>query len=318
MNPTLVLIITFVGGTLAVMAITSVILDLFLGSEKRIKDRLAEEFDAASEDSSQKSPLFKDLRLLASESAQTKTTLRIRLRDAIDQSGLAITPNTLLKAAGGAACLCGALAVVLTQVLWMGAGGLVAGFALPFVYIQFRRNKRIETLRRQLPEAFEMMSRAIRSGQTINSAFQVVVDDFEDPISEEFLLCYEQQKLGLPQEVALRDLARRSGIMELQMFAVTLLIQRQSGGNPVEMLNSLATVIRKRLQLLNKVKALTGEGRMQALVLLVMPPLIFVALFFLNRDYIQVLLEHPMIFVGIFISETLGALWIRKIINFEY
>ena len=318
MNPTLVLIITFVGGTLGVMAITSVILDLFLRREKRIKDRLAEEFHAANEASSQKTPLFKDLREVASESAQTRITLLIRLRDIIDQSGLAISPNTLLKAAGGTACLCGAIAVILSRELLMGAGGLVVGLAIPFVYVQFRRNKRIETLRRQLPEAFEMMSRAIRSGQTINSAFQVVVDDFEDPIAEEFLLCHEQQKLGLPQEVALRDLARRSGIMELQMFAVTMLIQRQSGGNPVEMLNNLASVIRKRLQLLNKVKALTGEGRMQAMVLLVMPPLIFVALFFLNRDYIQVLMDHPMIFVGIFISEALGALWIRKIINFEY
>ena len=163
-----------------------------------------------------------------------------------------------------------------------------------------------------------MMSRAIRSGQTVTSAFQVVVDDFEDPISEEFSLCHEQQNLGLPQEVALRDLARRTGVMEMQMFAVTLLIQRQSGGNPVEVLNKLADVIRMRLKLLGKVKALTGEGRMQAAVLLAMPPLIFVALFFLNRSYIQILLDRPEIFLGVFVSEAIGALWIKKIISFEY
>ena len=104
----------------------------------------------------------------------------------------------------------------------------------------------------------------------------------------------------------------------MQMFAVTLLIQRQSGGNPVEVLSTLADVIRKRIKLLGKVKALTGEGRMQAAVLLVMPPLIFVALFILNRGYIEILLEHPEILLGIVVSEAIGALWIQRIISFDY
>ena len=86
------------------------------------------------------------------------------------------------------------------------------------------------------------------------------------------------------------------------MFAVTLLVQRQSGGSPVEVLNKLADMIRKRIKLFGKVKALTGEGRMQAMVLLVMPPLIFVALFVLNRSYIGLADLVPHVRTGRIVS----------------
>ena len=137
------------------------------------------------------------------------------------------------------------------------------------------RGRRIALLRSQLPDAFELMARAIQAGQTVTSSFQVVADNFQDLLGCEFRYCSEQQNLGMPLQVSLRDLARRTGVIELKMFAVTLSVQRQSGGNPVEMLQNLATVIRKRTKLIDRVKALTGEGRMQATVLLVLPFVLF-------------------------------------------
>ena len=102
------------------------------------------------------------------------------------------------------------------------------------------------------------------------------------------------------------------------MFTVTLLLQRQNGGNPVEMLNKLAGITRKRIALLGRVKALTGEGRMQAIVLLALPPLLFAGLFALNREYVEKLFDYPWIFGGILASELVGLLWIRRIVNFTY
>jgi tight adherence protein B len=169
-----------------------------------------------------------------------------------------------------------------------------------------------------LPEAFEMMSRAIKSGQTVSGAFQVVARDFASPLKEEFAYCHEQQCLGLPQDVALRELARRTSVMELQMLVVAILVQRQSGGNPVLLLENLASVVRKRLRLKTKVKALTGEGRMQALVLLLLPPLLLAAIYFLNRSYAEKLLEHPELLWGMAGSEAVGAFCIWKILNFGY
>jgi tight adherence protein B len=150
------------------------------------------------------------------------------------------------------------------------------------------------------------------------SSLQVVADNFDELLAREFRYCHEQQQMGLPMQVALSDLARRTGVIEMRMFAVTLTVQRQSGGNPVEMLQNLATVIRKRTKLFDRVKALTGEGRMQALVLLVLPFLMFAVLFVTNREYVSVLFEHQGVLLAVFISELCGAFWIHKLVNFDY
>jgi tight adherence protein B len=194
----------------------------------------------------------------------------------------------------------------------------VAGTLTPTLYTLSRRKSRIETLRRQLPDAFDIMSRSIRAGQTVTRSFQVVADDFDPPLGDEFAWCYEQQKLGLPLDVALKDLARRTGVAELQMLIVALLVQRQSGGSPVELLENLALVVRKRNKLREKVKALTAEGRMQAMVLLCIPPLVLAGVSITNPDYIAPLWTQRWLLGAMAMSEVIGALWIRRIISFRY
>ena len=102
------------------------------------------------------------------------------------------------------------------------------------------RDARIEKLRSQLPEAFDLMARVVRAGQTLGQALLAVADEFPQPISVEFAFCYEQQNLGLPPEVAFRDLARRTGILELKIFVLAVLVQQQTGGNLAELLIKLA------------------------------------------------------------------------------
>jgi tight adherence protein B len=201
---------------------------------------------------------------------------------------------------------------------WIGGiVGLTAGAAPP-TYLRARCRRRRDKLCQQLPEAFDLMSRAIRAGQTVAGAFQIVGRDLEPPISVEFSHCYEQQNLGRSPDLALRDLARRTGVMELQMFVVALLVQRQSGGNMAELLNNLSGVVRKRIRLKGRVKALTGEGRMQAVVLTILPLAVFAAMLSLNRPYTQTLLDRPQVLGGIVICQVVGALWIRHIVNVDY
>jgi tight adherence protein B len=163
-----------------------------------------------------------------------------------------------------------------------------------------------------------MISRAVKAGQTIPAAMQVIAEDFEPPISTEFMLCYEQQNLGISREVALRKLAMRSGIMDLQLFVVALLIQGKSGGDLVEMLDNLAIMIRKRLKLKDRVRALTGEGRMQALVLILLPVGALIGLLIMSPEYAQELLDRPWLLGATALAQLVGALWIRTIVNFEY
>src|SRR6185503_11619850 len=119
---------------------------------------------------------------------------------------------------------------------------------------------------------------------------------------------YEQQNLGIPHDTALRELARRTGIMELRILVVGLLVQSRSGGNLAELLANLSLLARKRLKLQQKVKALTGEGRMQAAVLLVLPLVSFASLLVLAPDYVSILFRHPALLVGALVAQVIGAI----------
>src|SRR5215831_2903505 len=109
----------------------------------------------------------------------------------------------------------------------------------------------------------------------MSQALQAVADEFDTPISTEFAYCYEQQNLGLSPEVAMRDLARRTGLLEIKIFVLALLVQQQTGGNLAELLEKLADIVRERFRMRAKIKALTAEGRLQAIILLALVPLLF-------------------------------------------
>jgi tight adherence protein B len=161
------------------------------------------------------------------------------------------------------------------------------------------------------------MARVIRAGQSVPQALQAVADAFEDPLAGEFANCLKQQNLGLRPEVAFQELAQRTGILEMRIFTMAMLIQRQTGGNLSEVLERLGALVRDRLRLKKRVRSLTAEGRLQATTLLVLPGLMFGVMWLINRSYAAILLEHPGLIAATLVSMALGAVWIRKIINFE-
>lgn len=294
-----------------------VVYEVLLRYRGQVRHRLSEEFGDSRLRTS-RTTLFKDLSRLAQEADAEQGSLWSRWELILEQADVNFSLRQLLLFTLLSGVFA-ALAVVLAfQSVAGSCAALLPGAALPALYTLARRRKRIETLRRQLPDAFEIMARSIRAGQTVPRAFQVVADDFDPPLGDEFGWCYEQQNLGLPPDVALRDLARRTGVAELQMLVVALLVQRQSGGSPVELLENLALVVRKRNRLREKVKALTAEGRMQAMVLLCIPPLVIAAVSATNPDYLSALWDQPWLLAGMAASEVIGALWIRRIITFRY
>src|SRR5262249_46320133 len=99
---------------------------------------------------------------------------------------------------------------------------------------------------------------------------------------------------------------------------LALLIQQQTGGNLAELLDKLATVMRDRFRIKGKIRTLTAEGKFQALVLLAMPPVLMLVLMVINPAYGSVLLNHPRLIPGMLVSEAIGALWIQRIVNFDF
>ena len=319
MSPLLLMVLTFVAVVLAVLGVYSVLADLFLRDRSRVSRRVDEEFRQRLRDQVRRSALFKDLASGDSEPLDPDDLpgLRQRFVVMVDQSGLKLTPNHLLTFMAIAGLLGVCLGFLIQGNILGGAFGALLGF-VPYLYVAYKRKARLAKLLSQLPDTFDLLSRVLRAGQTVSQAFQAIADEFDAPIASEFSYCYEQQNLGLPPEVTLRDLAHRTGLLEIKIFVLALLVQQQVGGNLAELLDNLAHIVRERFRVRGKISALTAEGRMQALVLLALPPALFGLMLLMNRRYGQVLLDSPNLLLATVAFQLFGALWMRKITNFDF
>jgi tight adherence protein B len=319
MNPAMLLLVTFLAGALVVAGVYSLLSDLFLGDRTRVDKRIDEEFLKRQRERARQSPLFKSIGELAAAAAEDDEPrgLRPRLEALIEQSGMHVTVRFLVILSAALGLGLAAIGLLLSGPL-TGLGLGLFGAALPFLYVRHKKKVRQGKLLAQLPDTFDLMARVIRAGQTMSQALQAVADEFDQPIAAEFSYCYEQQNLGLSPEMSMRDLARRTGLIEIKIFVLAMLVQQQTGGNLAEMLEKLSGVVRERFRMLGKIKALTAEGRFQALILLALPPALFVIILLLNRQYGMVLLERPWMLIAVGVSELLGALWIRKIVTFDF
>ncbi|MCI0379309.1 MAG: type II secretion system F family protein [Gemmataceae bacterium] len=315
-------VLIFLTVTLCVGAVALVVRDYWTADEEQLRRRLSEEFANEKHETSAGSALFKNLDRATDKALRVDATSRLeplstRWRDLLEQAQL---PFQLTQVALLSAGLAAVAVAALTW--WRGpllgiAGGFCAGI-VPWWLVQVRARARREKYLRQLPTVFDLMSRVVRAGQSVQQAFQAVADSCDQPVAGEFARSQHQLNLGLSPEVAYQELARRSGILEMRLFVLAMLIQRQLGGNLAEVLDRLAIMIRARLRIQSQVKTHTAEGRLQGWTLVVLPFVLFGVLMVLNRPYAETLFQHPRLLVASFVSMTIGILWIRRIVNFEY
>jgi tight adherence protein B len=332
-SPALLTVLTFVAVAMAVVGVYSLLSDIFLRDRSRVSQRVDRELRERQRLRVRKSTVFKNLAtapalmpgapLQRPGSAQkpgffAATNLLVRFEAMIEQSGVLVTPQRLLALMAAAGLTLGLVSGLVHWNLLTGLAGAAVGAAVPFLYVAVKRRRRSNKLMDQLPEAFDLMGRIIRTGQTMAQSIQAVADEFDAPLAAEFAYCYEQQNLGMSVEASLRDLARRTGLLEIRIFVLALLVQQQAGGNLAELLDRLSTVIRERSKMRGKIRVLTAEGRFQALVLLGLPPAMLLVIMFFNPGYAQVLFKHPSLLIGTFVAEGLGYLWIRRIVNFDF
>lgn len=321
MSPLLLMLLTFGAVATTIMGVYSIASDLYLRDRSKVSRRVDDEFRKRQRERAQQSLLFKDLGQFAADAGDgddANPSLRARLEAMIEQSGLDVTAQKLLGIAAVSGLTLGTLGGLIRQSLVVAAIGALIGAGVPVLYVESKRRARLEKLLSQLPDSFDLMGRVIRAGQTMSQALQAVSDEFPQPISGEFNYCYEQQNLGLPTETAMRDLGRRTGLVEIKIFVLAMLVQQQTGGNLADLMDKLSTIIRERYKIRGQIKSLTAEGRMQAAVLLALPVALFVVMLVVNPGYAGILLKHPSLIWGTLGCEAFGALWIRKIVNFDF
>jgi tight adherence protein B len=197
--------------------------------------------------------------------------------------------------------------------------GIVFG-TLPLLWLLLKRRKRLKVLAAQLPDALELVARALRAGHSLAAGMHVVSEEMPSPIATEFGRVYEEQNLGIPLEDALRSLAHRVPNLDLKFFVTAVQLQRQTGGDLAEILDKISYVVRERFKIFGQVQALTAEGRLSGIVLLALPPLIFFAVGYLNPGYVNLLFTETMgrqMLAGAIIMQIVGALVIKKIVNIK-
>ncbi len=192
--------------------------------------------------------------------------------------------------------------------------------ALPLGWLMLRRRSRFKKFAKQLPDALELVSRALRAGHSLASGFNLVSEEMQLPISKEFQRVFEEQNLGVPLDEALDNMTDRIPNIDLRFFATAVILQRQTGGDLAEILDKIGYLVRERFKIWGQVQALTGEGRLSGIVLLALPPALFLAVYRMNPDYVMALFTEPLgrkMLTGAIILQLLGAIVIKKIVNIK-
>ena len=241
------------------------------------------------------------------------------LRVLLQQADIQMAPVKFLILTGGCAIGGMALLILIRAPIWMAPLGAVLA-AAPLSGVLFLRKARLAKFAKQLPEALELISRALRAGHSLASGFKLVADEMDKPIATEFERCYEAQNLGIPLDDSINEMTERVPNLDLRFFATAVVLQRQTGGDLAEILDKIGYLVRERFKIWGQIQALTGEGRLSGIVLLALPPALFVVMWRLNPQYCMVLftdpMGHQMLAVAV-VMQIVGALVIRKIVNIK-
>lgn len=243
-----------------------------------------------------------------------------RYRDFISQAGMKTRPGK----------------VILTGGVLAGFGFVLSGFfqariplsivaacvvgAIPFVYVAVKRRRRLGRFEEHFPEALDLLNRAIRAGHGFTTGLGMIASEVSEPIAGEFRTTFEEQNFGLPLRDALQNLAARVPLIDVQFFVTALLIQKETGGNLVELLENLAYVIRDRFRIYRDIRTKSAHGRLTAGILVALPPLVAFALGIVNPSYLPVLYHDrlgPLILWGAAIWQAIGSLLLWRIIHIE-
>ena len=236
-----------------------------------------------------------------------------------EQADVKIKPSALFGIAVGLGFVGSLISTILVNVYVAPVGGLLL-FVLPFVWLWWKRNARLKKFAAQLPEAMELVARALRAGHSLAAGMHVVADEMPEPISKEFGRVYEEQNLGIGLEDALNNMCVRIPNLDLRFFVTSVNIQRQTGGDLAEILDRIGHVIRERFKILGQVKALTAEGRLSGVVLIALPIGLFLLMLHMKPDYIQLLWTDETgikMSVAAIVLMLIGSYAIKKIVDIK-
>jgi tight adherence protein B len=192
--------------------------------------------------------------------------------------------------------------------------------ASPYLYVRHKRKVRMDRMEEQLPEALDFLARSMRAGHAFSITLEMVGEEIADPLGQEFRTLFNEQNLGAPLDIAMRNFATRVPLLDIRFFTSSVLLQKQTGGNLSEILSRLAYVIRERFRLKGQVKAASAHGRLTATILTLLPVGTMLGLLVVAPGYLQGMAEDSdgkWMIGGAIVAQILGNFFIKKIINIK-
>jgi tight adherence protein B len=238
----------------------------------------------------------------------------------IEQAGTKATLSSILLVSAIVGLIFGFLTSTFTRTPIFLMMGFAVGASLPFLVLKVKRSRRMRAFEEQFPEALDLISRALKAGHAFATGLKMVADEMPEPVGPEFRKTFDEQNFGLPLKDALENLTVRIPLLDVRFFATAVLIQRETGGNLSEILDNLAHVVRERFKILRQVRVYTAHGRLTGYVLLALPAFLSIALMFINPEHMNLLFRErmgQMMLMGAIVMQTIGFLWIKKIVKIE-
>jgi tight adherence protein B len=241
----------------------------------------------------------------------------------IQQAGLSWSPMRMISAMGLATIPglgIGAVAPFLLNGPVTGIGLAVVFATVPYLWVRHKRKQRLDRLEEQFPEALDFLARSMRAGHAFSISLEMIGEEISDPLGQEFRALFNEQNLGAPLDLALRNFTERVPLLDVRFFTSSVLLQKQTGGNLSEILSRLAYVIRERFRLKGQVKAASAHGRMTATILTLLPIATMACLLMVAPGYLQGMAADPdgkKLIGGAIVMQLLGNYFIKKIINIK-
>lgn len=239
---------------------------------------------------------------------------------ALHQAGLETSPGEFAVLRLGCACLSFTIVYLLLHAILPGFAFGLIGFFAPLFYLRSRRGKRLRKSSEQLVEALGALANAMRAGFSFLQSIQLVAREVPDPIGPEFAQLVRDLNLGVPFDDALKDLVVRLPDTELELVTMALTVQRSTGGNMVELLETIQETVRGRIRIRQEIKTLTAQGRYSAWVVSLLPLLLGLFMATSDTSYFDPMFHHllgiGMLLVGV-VMTSVGWFFIRKIVRIE-
>jgi tight adherence protein B len=242
------------------------------------------------------------------------------VRALLSQAGMETKPGQIILMTG-----------VLTLGTYIVSHLFLGGVVMPILYaicvgsipidrVFFLRYQRLSAFEKNFPEAIDLLTRAVRAGHALNTGMEIVGQEMTEPIAGEFRKTYEEQRLGLQFREALINLTTRVPLQDVRFFATALIIQDETGGNLAEILGNLSATVRDRFRIRGEVRVRTAQGRLTAVILMSLPPVILILVNLINPDYTRILFTDIYGIFALVVAaglQIIGAFFLWKIVNIQ-